>query len=340
MADSLAKCRLISALLEVEQVGPAKALDAVQWLPTLPQDPDELSAAICEIGPKLKREFVVSPSAARMAFDAADSMLEECARMEIRVAVPGAGPFDPSVWRIPKPPARLFYRGTRLDACDQPGVAVIGTRDPSDFGAKSATRIARRCVEQHLTVVSGLAIGCDTAAHRGAVEAGGFTIAVLAHGLHTVYPASNRGLASEILDLGGMLVSEYPPNVELRPNQLVERDRLQAGLSRGVIVIETDVEGGTMHTVKFARDQGRLLGCLNHPEEHRNHSKCRGNQKLISEGKAQPLGTPDELRAFLESVSQPDAPASPVVAAVAAEPPQSLFGDVDVPKPKKSRRKK
>lgn len=339
MANEHAKCRLISALLEVDQVGPAKALDAVRWLPTLPQDPDALSSAIEEIAPRLKRAFAVSPAAARLAFDAADRMLEDCARMEIHVAVPDTGPFDPAVWRIPKAPARLFYRCSLRGACDQPGVAVIGTRDPSDFGAKSATRIAKRCAEQRLTVVSGLAIGCDTAGHRGAVQAGGLTIAVLAHGLHTVYPASNRGLASEIIELGGMLVSEYPPNVELRPNQLVERDRLQAGLSRGVIVIETDIEGGTMHTVKFAREQGRLLGCLNHPEEHRHHSKCRGNQKLIAEGTAKPLGTPDELLAFLDAVAQPSDPQAPGVVAAASEPPKDLFGDVESPKTKKSRRK-
>lgn len=340
MADAFAKSRLISALLEIEQVGPATALDAVRLLPTLPQDPDELSVAIDEISPRLKRAFVVSPTGAKRAFDAADRMLEECAQMGIRVSVPGTGPFDPSVWRIPRPPARLFYRCTQLSACDQLGVAVIGTRDPSDFGAKSAMRIAKRCVEQRLTVVSGLAVGCDTAAHRGAVAAGGLAIAVLAHGLHTVYPASNRGLASEILELGGMLVSEYPPNVDLRPNQLVERDRLQAGLSRGVIVIETDIEGGTMHTVKFALDQGRMLGCLNHPEEHRAHIKCRGNQKLILDGKAKALATPDELRAFLEALSQPAEVYPPVEIAVASEPPLNLFGDVEPSKPKKSRRKK
>lgn len=90
---------------------------------------------------------------------------------------------------------------------------------------------------------------------------------MLAHGLDTVSPAVNRKLADRILAAGGLFVSEYAPGVQLRPNQLVKRDRLQAGLSRAVIVVETDIKGGTMHTVDFARKQQRRIACLQHPEQ-------------------------------------------------------------------------
>jgi len=105
------------------------------------------------------------------------------------------------------------------------------------------------------TIVSGLAKGVDTGAHEGALKSNGFTIAVLAHGLQTIYPAENRNLASRILNQNGTLISEYPWYTSLLPRYLVERDRIQSGMSRGVMVIETGVKGGTMHTVKNCKNK-------------------------------------------------------------------------------------
>lgn len=120
--------------------------------------------------------------------------------------------------------------------------------------------------ETGATVVSGLAIGCDTAAHSGCLSVHGETIAVLAHGLDRVYPAVNRELVGEILDTGGCLLSEYPPKTRPFPANFVERDELQAGLSDGVIVVETGVKGGTMHTVRFSQEQRKPLACVKHPQ--------------------------------------------------------------------------
>ena len=103
----------------------------------------------------------------------------------------------------------------------------------------------------NFNIVSGLAIGCDTAGHISIIDASGITTAVTAHGLDTVYPAENRGLAEKIYENNGILISEYFVNTRGLPNYFVERDRIQAGLSLGTIVIETDIKGGTMHTVNF-----------------------------------------------------------------------------------------
>ena len=318
MSSNSQKIRLALTILKLNKVGAATAIPALRLLGGVPQDPQSLHEALATIQDKLKTKINHGITDLSDAFDKADRIIEQCANHEIKIAVDGASPFADEIWKIPDPPVVLYYRGRHTEAVDQPGIAVIGTRDPTDFGYKSGKKIAKRCAEQRLTVVSGLAIGCDTSAHEGAIEAGGFTIAVLAHGLDMVYPASNRKLATEIIDTGGLLVSEYPPGVEMINYQLVKRDRLQSGLSRAVIVIETDIKGGTMHTAGFAREQNRLLACMNHPLERRDDIKSRGNQKLIHEG-ATPLGSPEELQKFIDEVkrisipSMIDPPSEPVL---------------------------
>lgn len=297
--------RLTAALRQIQGVGPVTARDALARLSGCPQTGEELAIALDAVRDQMKRPINATERDLMAAFDDADRMMEQCGEAGISIAIATSPAFPPSVWSIPRAPLMLFYRGRNADAASQVGVAVIGTREPSHFGAESGRRIAMICAKRHLTVVSGLAVGCDAAAHQGAIEGGGLTIAVLAHGLHTVYPKQNRRLAEEILETGGMLVSEYPIGVELRANQLVERDRLQAALSRGLIVIETDIEGGTMHTVKFALEQGRAVACINHKPDMRDAPKSRGNQKLIMDRTAVPLDSKEEVGAYLDRLSAP-----------------------------------
>lgn len=212
----------------------------------------------------------------------------------------------------PDPPAVLFVKGNAQGLHAAKGLAIVGTREPTSFGQEVAQRSGRAAAEAGYVIVSGLAHGCDTRAHEGCLEVLGIGVAVLAHGLDKVYPAANRGLADRLLEHGGCLTSEYP--VETRPirSTFAERDRIQSGLSDGVLVIETDVSGGTMHTVRFARDQGRALACIDHPERYRQEDKTKGNRKLIEEGYASPIPNGDALTGFLNglrpvTVPEPDA---------------------------------
>lgn len=300
MPHNTHRLRLGLALLQLRGVGPATTRDAMRAMSECPQTARDVSDALLAISGRMKRPIHASVSQLEIAFSEADRLLDECRRAGIGIAMEGDAKLWDAVWRIPKPPLMLFYRGKDTSAAAAPGVAVIGTREPSTYGMECGRRIAMACVHGGLAVVSGLAIGCDAAAHCGAIESGGLTIAVLAHGLHTVYPQQNRDMAEKILDVGGMLISEYAPGVEMRSNQLVERNRLQAGLSRGLIVIETDVEGGTMQTVRFAQGQGRLIACINHKLGIHDDPKSRGNQKLIRDGIATPLDSKEEVSAFLE----------------------------------------
>ncbi len=237
----------------------------------------------------------------------ADAVAERCSTEAIQVMTAWGGAVAPAVWGIPDPPAVLYARGNLECVAMGLAVAIVGTREPTPYGQGVSRRFAQRCAERSVCVVSGLAIGCDSLAHEGCLDAHGRTVAVLAHGLDTVYPLSSRSLAARILDEGGMLVSEYPPGVGMRPNQLVERDRLQPGLSGGLIVIETDIKGGTMHAVRQAREQKRPVACLQHPAHLLKEAKAQGNQSLILRGDAVPLASGDDLGAFLDGLPRVDA---------------------------------
>lgn len=155
-------------------------------------------------------------------------------------------------------PFILFIKGT-LFRTPEKSVAIIGTRQPTKHGEMITRRITDFFCGERWSVVSGLALGCDGLAHRAAIEAGGHTVAVLAHGLQTVAPSQHRKLAEEILNSGGALVSEYRFGQGALPTQFVKRDRTQAGLSQGVVMIQSDLKGGSLHASRAALDYERWL---------------------------------------------------------------------------------
>jgi DNA processing protein len=205
---------------------------------------------------------------------------------------------------IPDPPAVIFVRGEVAALNSKRAIAIVGTREPTPFGISVAKKAAHTAVENEFAVISGLAHGCDTYAHAGCVEARGVGIGVLAHGLDRIYPAASRGLANELLAAGGCWVSEYPLGVKPFRNFFAERDRIQSGLADAVLVIETDIKGGTMHTVRFAAAQRREVACISHPIEWHLEDKTRGNQQLIRSGRATPISDTRSLREFLSKFGQ------------------------------------
>ena len=321
--------RLMLALMSLTGVGPVTTGALASTVEDMPAGPGELAEYLSNLEHKPRGFTGVAASALEAGFIAADRCIEQCREHGIGVAVERSSPFWPALWSIPKPPVVLYYRGD-VSAAGRPAVAVIGTRHPTEWGRRSGERVAKRCCERGFAVVSGLAVGCDTAAHEGALAVGGASIAVLAHGLDSVYPAVNRGLAERLVEEGGLLVSEYPPGHELRPNQLVERDRLQAALSQAVIVVETDVKGGTMHTVGFAEKQGRRLAALVHPTTMLNLSQTLGNQALVRAQRATPLPDSAALTQFLDSLATGEPGGSPVpVKLKVNEREPSLFDNFD-----------
>lgn len=157
--------------------------------------------------------------------------------------------------KLPDAPPVLCVKGN-LDCLNQPAIAVVGTRTPTQQGLETARKMGNMFAELGFIVVSGLARGCDTAAHKGCLEAGGVTVAVLAHGLDFIYPPENLQLAKRIITTGGCLLSEYPEGTSPHPAQFVRRNRIVTALGGIVLAVQPGDNGGTAHAIRFARAQG------------------------------------------------------------------------------------
>lgn len=154
------------------------------------------------------------------------------------------------------PPLLLWYRG-RLPAATARMVSVVGTRRPTGAGRLAARDFAREAAMQGMGVASGLAFGIDAAAHRGALDGGGPTLAVLPAGVDLVVPGGNRILAAQILESGGCILTEHPPGVEPRKYQFPRRNRIISGLSPQLLVVEAPRESGALISARIALEEGR-----------------------------------------------------------------------------------
>ncbi|MBL8121509.1 DNA-protecting protein DprA [Candidatus Saccharibacteria bacterium] len=166
----------------------------------------------------------------------------------------------PSVLRtIATPPKQLYYLG--LDPEEwlaRPRVAIVGSRGVTPYGRSVAELLASQLAERGISIVSGLALGVDAIAHEAAVRSGqGPHLAVLANGLDEIYPASNTILAQRLLEQGGAIISEYPVGTPSFKQNFVARNRIVAGLSQALLIIEASDKSGTLHTARFALEQGR-----------------------------------------------------------------------------------
>ena len=182
-------------------------------------------------------------------------------------------------------PLILNYKGNLSSIKDRQSIAIIGTRHPTKEGEEAGMYYAKYFAEKEFNIVSGLALGCDTIAHKGALSVNGTTTAILAHGLQMISPKRNEFIAKEILEKGGLLLSEYLFGVPAYNTSFVERDRLQAGLAIATIVIQTGIKGGTMHAVRTTINNNKILAVVNYKEQSvKCNENVAGNELLISRG--------------------------------------------------------
>lgn len=190
-------------------------------------------------------------------------------------------------------PDRLYCLGD-VSLLNMESAAVVGARRATPYGKWAAYNTARKLAEHDIVVVSGMAYGCDSRAHRGALDAGGKTIAVLGSGVLVCYPASNRGLYEEIISKG-LVISEFPPHETPRRAYFAERNRIISGLSRTVVVAEAGLKSGALITADHAGDQGRTVMAV--PGNLTSVSSM-GCNKLIQDGAEILVSFADALEEF------------------------------------------
>ena len=178
----------------------------------------------------------------------------------------------------------LLYVNGDIEALHLPSLAIIGSRNPTRGGLRNSVEFARYLARQGFSIVSGLAEGIDTAAHRGALDIGGKTVAFLGHGIDRVYPAANRELAHAV-SVAGALVTEYPLGARPLPWHFPERNRLISGMSLGTLVVEAARRSGSLITARLAAEQGRevfaLPGSIHNPLARGCHELIRQGAKLV-----------------------------------------------------------
>ncbi len=203
------------------------------------------------------------------------------ARLGIRIVTRAEEGYPAVLRTLFDPPLALYVQGPLEAVLAFPAVAIVGSRDATPRGCSLAFALARDLARSGVLVVSGLARGIDTAAHEGALAAAGHTLAVQGRGLDAVYPAENALLARRLLEKGGVLLSEHAIGVSPRPFHFPRRNRILAGLSRAVVVVEAVEKSGALVTARLALDAGRdVLAVPGHPFDPR----ARGTNALIRDG--------------------------------------------------------
>lgn len=167
--------------------------------------------------------------------------------------------FPDALRDIPSPPKQLYVLGD-LDAVDESRrLSVVGTRHVSPYGRQITINLVKEAASNNLVIISGLALGVDALAHQAALDAGARTIAVLACGLDRFYPSTNTSLAHEILEKGGAIISEYPEGMPPLRENFIARNRIVAGLGEALLITEAALKSGTIHTARFALEQGKTV---------------------------------------------------------------------------------
>lgn len=239
--------------------------------------------------------------------------------------------------RVVAPPPLLYFRGTWSES-DANSVGIVGSRSCTSYGLRVAAQLARELARAGFTIISGLARGIDAAAHRGAMEGGGRTVAALAGGLSRIYPPEHAPLADEIATGRGCLITETPMVMEPQPGMFPARNRIISGLSRVVIIVEANLRSGALITARHAAEQGREVYAVPGPVDSPASAGClellRNGARLVRNADdviedLKGLATAHYSTAQHSTTSQrsPERPPSPTTAAPIEPAPQAVALD-------------
>ena len=253
---------------------------------------DEAEYALVEGLSKTQLELLADKST-----DGADKILGDCQRLGLRILTMQDADYPARLRGIFEPPCLLYVKGTLPAFDEEVAVAMVGTRACTPYGTQSAEKIAYGLAKQGALVVSGAARGIDSAAHRGALRAGGVTVAVLGNGLDVVYPEENAGLYRDIAATGALL-SEYPPGTAAEGWHFPIRNRIISGLCLATVVVEAPLErSGALITANTALEQGRDVFAVPGPIDAPTSVGCN---RLIQDGVGLVMDARDILRVYTE----------------------------------------
>lgn len=235
-------------------IGPRRGKELIQKLDSLEQlfhdDPKNLAKRV-----NFKAEFFKQMDRFG-ALETADHILQFNARNNVESIFFEDERFPYRLNQVPDGPLMLFARG----ACDwneKRTLAIVGTRDPSEYGQEVTRRLVESCQDRNIVTISGLAYGIDTWAHRYSLDFNIPTVAVLGHGLDRIYPDKNRSISQLVLEAGGVLLTEFPPGTNPDRENFPKRNRIVAGMSDATVVVESKRSGGSLITARLANDYNR-----------------------------------------------------------------------------------
>lgn len=218
--------------------------------------------------------------------------------------------YPKALLEIADPPAMLYCKGQRA-LLNQPGLGIVGSRNATPQGLRDAEAFAQSLSDAGFTIISGLALGIDAAAHRGGLAGAGSSIAIIGTGIDRIYPARNKALAHQLAEKG-LIVSEFPLGTAPLPGHFPRRNRLISGLSRGVLVVEAAPDSGSLITARVATEQGRevfaIPGSIHSPLARGCHALIKQGAKLVESAAdiLDELAWPQRLTAPVLAESQPD----------------------------------
>ncbi len=287
-ADEQAEQRALVALSLIPGVGPGRIRALLARFGSAGRALYAPQRALLEVpglGPQTADAIVANREATEV-----DGQFARAERSQATLLTAWSSAFPERLRQIYDPPAFLWVRGS-IDTLSEPAVAIVGTRRATDYGKRVAHEFAYALARSGYTIVSGLAYGIDAAAHRGALEAGGLTIAVLGSGVDRVYPGAHRELAEAAIR-SGAVVSEYPMGAAPDAPNFPRRNRIVSGLSLGALIVEAFDKGGALITSRIALEQNREVFAVPNSVYSKASEGC---QRLIQQGYAKLVLTPEDI---------------------------------------------
>ena len=224
-------------------------------------------------------------------WDEVDQIIKATEKVKADIVTIADPEYPPLLKQIYDPPALFWLKGNP-EALSKPGIGVIGTRNATYYGKKEAEKLSKELGAVGLCIFSGLAYGIDAIAHKAALDVGASTVAVLGSGIDNLYPRENADLANRIVKEGGAVITEFPLGAIPDAGNFPVRNRIVSGMSLGVLVIESGVQGGSMITADLALDQNREVFAIPHSLENLSGSGCN---YLIKTGAAKLVQTVDDI---------------------------------------------